>query len=185
MNNGPHSGIHLIMVRDDLAGVIHDHPPIGKDRKVTQGVTFPPPGPYRLVVDAYPDLGPSLRNFQLFHPITVTGPAPPAVLPPFKATQTVDGYTFAMQGKPALKAVQPGFLTVKVTDPRGRPAKFTPYFGALAHAIFFRQGSLDYFHTHVCAPGAQSCTAILGGAKVTGTSAPPGRLRVGVLVPVP
>ena len=54
----------------------------------------------------------------------------------------------------------------------------------LAHAIFFRSGSLDYFHTHVCAPGASGCTSILGGARVTGSSATPGHLKVGMLVPV-
>ena len=67
----------------------------------------------------------------------------------------------------------------------GSRRKFTPWYGALAHAIFFRHGSLDYFHTHVCAPGATGCTSILGGAKVTGTSTTPGKLTVGVLVPAP
>jgi hypothetical protein len=37
----------------------------------------------------------------------------------------------------------------------------------------------------VCAPGASGCTSILGGASVTGSSATPGHLKVGVLVPVP
>ena len=59
-----------------------------------------------------------------------------------------------MEGKPKLKAVEATLLNVTVTDAKGKPAEFTPYFGALAHAIFFRAGSLDYFHTHVCAPGA-------------------------------
>ena len=77
------------------------------------------------------------------------------------------------------------FLTVTVSDPQGRPARFTPWFGALAHAIFFRAGSLDYFHTHVCARGASGCTSFLGGTKVAGRSATPGKLTVGVLVPVP
>ena len=45
-------------------------------------------------------------------------------------------------------------------------------------------GTLDYFHTHVCAPGAAGCTSTFGGAKVTGTSTTPGKLDVGVLVPV-
>ncbi len=66
----------------------------------------------------------------------------------------------------------------------GKPAEFTPWFGALAHAIFFRQGTLDYFHTHVCAPGASGCTSFLGAAKVTGSSSTPGKLDVGVLVPL-
>ena len=72
-----------------------------------------------------------------------------------------------------------------VTDPNGRPATFTPWFGALAHAIFFRAGSLDYFHTHVCAPGATGCTSFLGGATITGSSSTPGNLKVGVLLPAP
>ena len=60
-----------------------------------------------------------------------------------------------------------------------------PYYGALAHAIFFRRGTLDYFHTHVCAPGAAGCASSVGGATVTGSTARPGRLTVGVLVPAP
>ena len=87
-------------------------------------------------------------------------------------------------GTPGCKAIQAEFLTVDVTDPDGRPAQFQPWYGALAHAIFFRKGSLDYFHTHVCAPGATGCTSVLGGAKVTGRSPTPGKLTVGVLVPV-
>jgi hypothetical protein len=70
-----------------------------------------------------------------------------------------------------------------VTGPDGKPAAFTPWFGALAHAIFFRAGSLDYFHTHVCAPGAAGCTSVLGATRVTGSSSKPGTLTVGVLVP--
>ena len=72
-----------------------------------------------------------------------------------------------------------------VTGPQGRPAPFTPWFGALAHAIFFRAGSLDYFHTHVCSPGATGCTSIFAGKSVTGSSAAPGKLNVGVLLPLP
>ena len=62
--------------------------------------------------------------------------------------------------------------------------QFTPWFGALAHAIFFRAGSLDYFHTHVCGPSTPGCTSILGGAKVVGRPTAPGRIRVGVLLPI-
>ena len=73
-------------------------------------------------------------------------------------------------------------------DHRARPERaageFTPWYGALAHAIFFRKGSLDYFHTHVCSAGAVGCTSALGATKVTGSSTTPGRLTVGVLVPV-
>ncbi|HEX7526535.1 MAG TPA: hypothetical protein VF327_09520, partial [Gaiellaceae bacterium] len=94
------------------------------------------------------------------------------------------GYRFALQSVPHLRAIEPAFLRFTVTGPDGKPASFTPWYGALAHAIFFRKGSLDYFHTHVCAPGASACTSALGSTKISGTSATPGRLTVGVLVPL-
>ena len=114
----------------------------------------------------------------------VTGTYRRKPLPPPARSVTVDGYRFTLQQAPRLRAIQAAFLKLSVTDPDGHPANFTPWYGALAHAIFFRSGSLDYFHTHVCAKGASGCTSLLGGAKVTGTSTTPGKLTVGVLVPV-
>jgi hypothetical protein len=181
---GPHTGVHLIFVRSDLGAIIHHHPPIGADGKIDDTVTFPTPGTYRLVVDAYPNLAGPLRNFQLFRTVKVKGTAPKQPLPPFRSSQVVDGFKFTIHGRPNLHAIQAGTLDMTVTDPQGRPVRFTPWFGALAHAIFFREGSLDYFHTHVCAPGATGCTSLLGAASVTGTSTTPGQLHVGVLLPV-
>jgi hypothetical protein len=182
---GPHNGIHLIMVRRDLAAIIHVHPPVGPDGRLSYTVTFPLPGPYRVVIDAYPQTHGLQPNFQLFTTVTVSGTYTPRALPPFRATQTVDGYRFTLHGgAPHLKAIVPALLDFTVTAPDGKQAVFEPWYGALAHAIFFRRGSLDYFHTHVCAPGATGCSSVLGGARVTGTSATPGRLKVGVLVPV-
>ena len=86
---------------------------------------------------------------------------------------------------PSLHAIQAGFLTVTVTDPDGKPARFTPWYGALAHAIFFRQGSLDYFHTHVCAPGASGCTSVLGATQGHRQLVDTREADVGVLVPAP
>jgi hypothetical protein len=160
--SGPHTGIHLILVRDDLSTIIHRHPPIAKDGTASETVVFPAPGLYRAVVDVYP-AGGTQPNFQLFR----------------------TRCRFKLDGASNLKAVQAQDVVVHVTCADGKPARFTPWFGALAHAIFFRRGSLDYFHTHVCSPGATGCTSILGGAKVTGTSNKPGTLRVGVLVPAP
>ena len=74
-------------------------------------------------------------------------------------------------------------MTVHVTDARGKPARFVPWYGALAHAIFVQSGTLDYFHTHVCAPHTSGCSSLLAGARVTGTSSAPGRLTIGVLLP--
>ena len=193
---GPHTGVHLIYVRRDLAVIVHHHPPLDGSGKIVDHVTFPAPGPYRLVIDVYPaSCGGSsappvpgaptaVCNFQLFGTVNVSGSYTPQPLPAPTEAETVTGYHFTLTGAGHLRAVQAQLVNVTVTDPQGKPATFTPWFGALAHAIFFRQGSLDYFHTHICAPGAVGCTSILGGAKVTGSSTTPGKLTVGVLVPV-
>jgi hypothetical protein len=180
---GPHTGVHLIFVRRDLSEIVHRHPAIAADGTFTDTVVFPAPGPYRLVIDVYPAEGPQ-PNFQLFSTITVPGTYTPEPLPPLQTTETADGYRFALLGRPHLRAIEAAFMHFTVTAPDGKPASFTPWFGALAHAIFFRHGSLDYFHTHVCAPSALGCTSVFGATRVTGTSATPGKLTVGVLVPL-
>jgi hypothetical protein len=172
----------VITVDQSLTWIDHKHPPVSADGKVSEKITFPSPNRYRTVVDAYPATG--QRNFQLFHWVDVDGTGPIAKMPPFKPTVVDKGFRVTMKSSPKLKALEASFLDVSVTNPQGKPATFTPYFGALAHAIFFRAGSLDYFHTHVCAPGATGCTSAIGGQRVTGTSSKPGELRVGVLLPV-
>jgi hypothetical protein len=179
---GPHTGVHVIIVRRDLSAILHDHPGVHDDGRFTVPTASLPPGPYRIVVDVYPAKGPQ-PNFQLFGSLTRPGAYAPAALPPLERTQTVDGFTFTLHNVPKLHAIQPALLHFTVTRD-GRPAHFTQWFGALAHAIFFRKGTLDYFHTHVCAPGAAGCASVFGSAKVTGRSATPGKLDVGVLVPV-
>jgi hypothetical protein len=180
---GPHTGVHMILVRSDLAYIVHKHPPVAPSGRIRQFITFPAPGRYRLIVDTYPDQPGTPPNFQLFKWITVKGPTRRIPLPPFSRTVTVDGYRFTLEGNPRLRAIQPAFMTIKVRRPDGRPASFTPWFGALAHAIFLHTGNLDYFHTHVCSPEATGCTSVLGAARVTGRSTTPGKLTVGVLVP--
>jgi len=192
---GPHTGVHLIYVRDDLTTIIHHHPPLSHGGKIVDHVTFPDPGPYRLVIDVYPATCPgssgaavpgaptSTCNFQLFEKVTAAGAYRPRPLPPTSQVQTDGGCRFALTGAADLSAIQAQLVHVSVTC-NGRPATFQTYYCAIAHAIFFRQGSLDYFHTHVCAPGASGCTSFLGGTQVTGRSTTPGKLTVGVLVPV-
>jgi hypothetical protein len=182
---GPHTGVHLIIVRDDLAYIIHQHPPISTSGVLHQRITFPAPGPYHVLVDAYPNIPGGQPNFQLFRNVTVAGAYHPRSLPPFHAAEVIDGYHFDMQSHPQLHAIQAEFLHVNVTSPQGQKVTFTPWFGALAHAIFFREGSLDYFHTHICAPNAPNCGSLPGvtASRVTG-HATPGKLTVGVLLPV-
>ena len=184
---GPHTGVHLIIVRDDLAYIIHQHPPVGPAGLLRQTVTFPAPGPYRVLVDVYPNIPGGQPNFQLFTSVTVSGAYHPKPLPQFTPDLVVDGYHFDMQGRPVIHAIQAQFIHVTVTDPHGGKPTFVPWFGALAHAIFFHQGSLDYFHTHICAPNAPNCGVLAGVAssRISGTSTAPGKLTIGVLLPEP
>jgi len=182
---GPHTGVHLIIVRDDLRYIIHQHPPIGSDGRLSQVVTFPAPGVYRVLVDVYPNVPGLGPNFQLYKTVDVSGRYRPLPLPAFRADQTIDGYHIDMQGHPTLHAIQAGFVHVDVLDAHGHKVSFVPWFGALAHAIFFHEGSLDYFHTHVCGAGATNCTSAIGATRVTGTATAPGKLTLGVLLPVP
>ncbi|HWF52135.1 MAG TPA: hypothetical protein VG294_15955 [Solirubrobacteraceae bacterium] len=184
---GPHTGVHLILVRDDLAYIIHQHPPVGPNGQFRQTVTFPAPGPYKVLVDLYPNIPGGQPNFQLSQTINVAGAYHRQPLPPFKPDVSIDGYHVDMHGRPALHAIQAQFVHVAVTDAHGRKVTFVPWFGALAHAIFFHQGSLDYFHTHICAPNAPNCGSLPGvsATRVTGRSTAPGKLTVGVLLPVP
>jgi hypothetical protein len=183
--SGPHTGVHLIIVRDDLGVIIHQHPPIHPDGTFRQQVTFPTPGPYHVILDVYPAGGP-LPNFQLTkNRIDVRGAYKPQPLPPPATTSAVDGYHFRITKiVPArLRAIEPALISVAMTDPNGKPVVLRPWFGALAHAIFFHEGRFEYFHTHVCSPGAGGCTSILAGNKVTGSASTPGKMTVGVILP--
>ena len=182
---GPHTGVHLIYVRDDLSVIIHHHPALHGKSTIRDTVTLPAPGPYRLVIDVYPAVPVGAQpNYQLFQTVRGCGAYKPVPPPPTSETQTVGGYRFTLSGAANLHAIQAQLVHVTVTGPQGKPVAFQTYFGALAHAIFFRQGSLDYFHTHVCAADTTGCTSVLGATRVTGHSTIPGQLNVGVLVPV-
>jgi hypothetical protein len=181
---GPHTGVDLIIVRQGASALIYTDTTVGKGGIAREDVTLPAPGRYRVIVDAYPEQPGVPRNFQLFTAIRATGSTPAPVLPASNRSVIADGYRFTIQGHPNLKAIEPALMTITVTDPHGHPAQLQPYEGALAHAIFIRFGSLDYFHTHVCSPSLPGCTT-LAGAPAVGKTVGAGRLRLGLLLPLP
>jgi hypothetical protein len=83
----PHDGVDLIIVRSDDSHIQYDDSDIAADGKVTQPVSFPAPGTYRVVIDAYPQhTSPDAPiNFQLFTHITVKGRYRARPLPPYNA----------------------------------------------------------------------------------------------------
>src|SRR5436309_15021964 len=70
---GPHTGIHLIIVSDDLSTIIHRHPPMQAGGRFEQRVVFPAAGRYRVIVDAYPRNSGPVPNYQLFKDIQLRG----------------------------------------------------------------------------------------------------------------
>ena len=182
--SGPHTGVHLIFVKNDLSQIIHLHPPLKPDGSVDERVTFPSGGPWHTLVDVYPDLGNNtLRNFQLTHDLKVDGAYKAQPLPALRTTQTVDGNTFKISLPKKLKSLRPQFFDIHVTGPDGKPAKFGSWFGATAHAIFFKEKALDYFHTHVCRPDNKACQNATAGSTIVGKADKPGVLTVGTLLP--
>ena len=161
--------MHLIIVRDDLESMIHRHPPVAADGSIRQKIVLPGPGHYRVVVDAYPARAaaelPALLDDRRGRSRHGKGAVRRSAGPP-RSTGTASRW----RDRRNLKAIEAGSSTINVTDPQGRPARFTPWYGALAHAIFFRAHTLDYFHTHVCAPGMSGCTSSLGATQVKGSS---------------
>jgi hypothetical protein len=178
---GPHTGVHLIVVRDDLSTIVHKHPPIPVSGRLALRVDLPRAGRYHVLVDVYPANG-SLRNFQLTHDLQVgTGDARSA-LPAYTPVVHAGGLTFRVAKLPGLRLAEPASMIVNVTDSAGKPVAFTPFYGALAHAIFFRAGSLDYFHSHICG-NDPACTSSFGTPATAGHSTKPGRMELGVLLP--
>ena len=188
---GPHTGVHMIIVRKDLGLMIHLHPPMGLNGTFDQRITFPTPGQYRVLVDAFPAPGSGQPpNLQLARDVRVSGPYRPVALA-FTPTVVVDGYRVTLRGTARLHALRASFLTAQVTDPAGRPARLSPLYGALAHAVLVRRGDLAYYHTHVCATGAAGCMMGSGMSGMSGMSSMqggverPGVLHVGMLLPEP
>jgi hypothetical protein len=179
---GPHTGVHVIIVRDDLSSIIHKHPPVPASGRLALPVTLPSAGRYHVLVDVYPAADSGPRNFQLTHDVQVGTADVKAPLPAYAPVVKTGGLTFRVVKLPQLRLAEAAAMVVDVADAQGKPVKFTPFYGALAHAIFFRAGSLDYFHSHICGSDP-ACATGFGAPAATGRSTKPGRLELGVLLP--
>ena len=112
------------------------------------------------MVDAYlPGSATTLvnRNFQLHEAVTVTGTRARAAR---ASAQERDVRRLPLHDQHAELQSQAQFMDVAVRSQSGATPVFTPWFGALAHAIFFQpHAPWDYyFHTHVCSPKPALCT---------------------------
>ena len=133
---GPHTGVHLIIVRRDLATIVHRHPPIAADGTISDTVTFararPVPGRGRRVPE-HDRAAAELPAVRLAPRRRVRTARRSCRRSPRR--DVVDGYRFTLHGRPNLHAIQAGFLTITVTDPTGKP-------GAV-HAVVRRARARD------------------------------------------
>ena len=164
-------------MRQDLSEIVHLHPPIAPNGQMSTPVTFPAPGQYKVVIDVYQKGtptspgGPSIPiNYQLTEHVQVQGAYHPKPLGPARGSVTTDGYTFTIHGNPDLRAAQAGYLNVTVTGPDGKPVEFHPVVRRAGPRHLLQQGSLAYFHTHICAPGEPLCAGLNGAVSGQSTN---------------
>jgi hypothetical protein len=135
--------LHLIVVRNDLAGFQHVHPVLDSDGTLRVPIDLSRAGDYRVFADFTRGAGKSVTLGANLH---VGGEYVPQPLPPVAATSVVDGYTVALSGTP--KANEPSMLTLTVSR-NGKPVTdLQPYLGAYGHLVALRAPDLAYLHVH-------------------------------------
>ena len=179
---GPHTGVHLIIVRDDLSTIVHKHPPIPAGGRLALPVDLPRAGRYHVLVDVYPASGP-LRNFQLTHELQVgTGDVKAAAAPlcARRARRRAD----VPRRQAAGVAVGRACVDDRERDRRGRQARHV-------HAVLRRAGACDLLPRGLARllplahlrqrPGLHRRASALPPRP--GHSTKPGRMELGVLLP--
>ena len=135
--------LHLILVREDLAGFAHVHPDRRADGSWTVAVDLSV-GRWR----AYADFQPTALGSEitLSTPLTVRGSATPEPRPVQRTTTTTDGYTITAIADPVSGQHTPFMISISRD---GRPVTdLEPYLGAPAHLVIIRYHDMAYLHAH-------------------------------------
>ena len=99
------------------------------------------PGPYRVLVDIYPNLPGGQPNFQLFRSRQRGRRLPPPAAAALPGPPDRRRLPLRRPGPPGrCTRSRPPSSTSTSPTRTARPVHFTPWFGALAHAIFFHVG---------------------------------------------
>ncbi len=135
--------LHLIVVRNDLAGFQHIHPVLDGNGTWRVPVDLSRAGDYRVFADFTPADGPALTLGANVH---VAGQYDPQPLPAVSTATDVDGYTVTLSGTP--KVNESSMLTLTVSR-GGKPVTdLQPYLGAYGHLVALRASDLAYLHVH-------------------------------------
>jgi hypothetical protein len=138
-------GLHLIVVRRDLAHFQHLHPAFGEDGTWSVSLTLNEAGSYRAFADFFVSGGAGART------LGIDVAAPGVFVPvPARALATVArvaAYDVQLDGGP-WKAGTSAELICSVRQ-HGEPVlDLEPYLGAGGHLVILREGDLAYLHVH-------------------------------------
>lgn len=137
--------LHLIAVRDDLAGFNHVHPTRSADGTWSATLDLSP-GTWRIYADSQPAT--LDEQVVLAATLTVTGPAATTRLPAPALTAQVDGYTVTLPASAGELAEGERELTFTISRDGKPVTDLEPYLGAYAHVVLLRQRDLAYHHVH-------------------------------------
>jgi hypothetical protein len=135
--------MHLIVVRRDFVGFVHDHPTMDTEGTWTTTLELDDPGAYRVYADFIIDGDKHTLGADLFVP----GDFDPAPLPaPSDTSKIQDGYEVTLDGHIAAGEESELEFTIRrdgdvVTD-------IPDYLGAKGHLVALRDGDLAYLHVH-------------------------------------
>lgn len=142
--------LHLIIVRDDLAGFAHEHPESGPDGMFRLRYVFPAGGQYRLFADVAPK---GAGSQVLMTKLKVSGKAGPRF-----AISAANRSNPVRSGAVTVQLKTPGPFDVKQTVPiefaitdsaTGAAAPdIQPYLGALGHLLMVHQDGETFVHSH-------------------------------------
>jgi hypothetical protein len=135
--------MHLIVVRRDMVGFVHDHPTMATDGTWSTTLTLPEPGAYRVFADFVVDGDKHTLATDLFVP----GDFQPQALPaPAPVAEAGDGYAVEIVG--GAEAGEESTLSFVVRHDGQVVDDLQPYLGALGHLVALRDGDLAYLHVH-------------------------------------
>jgi hypothetical protein len=135
--------MHLIVLRRDMVGFVHDHPTMAADGTWATTLTLAQPGAYRVFADFVVDGDAHTLATDLFVP----GDFQPEAIPaPAAVADAGDGYTVEIVGRP--EAGEEATLSFVVRHDGQVVDDLQPYLGALGHLVALRDGDLAYLHVH-------------------------------------
>ena len=135
--------MHLIVVRRDFVGFVHDHPTMDADGTWTTTLELDAPGAYRAYADFIVDGEKHTLGADLFVP----GDFDPVPLPaPSHESAIDDGYDVTLDGE--IVAGEESELEFTIRRDGEVVTDIPDYLGAKGHLVALRDGDLAYLHVH-------------------------------------